>query len=421
MSELVSTLDILCILDTSCGTSNESITDRDDKKELKINFNSSISYGDRLYLKKNRKNHPGFRQLPSKVNEGDKRRETVKKESDVIDRGLAQEETKNDEPVDHFAPNYREMIQNITGRNSDSNMVSLNPEENVPSRRAVSVQEILSGGVNTDDDQGTACIIEEYEEPKTDYNRPTSRHGAVTISEMYSPRDYEMRLQQATSTLDTHNYVSPSIASKPFFLKPSGKVKKNKQPVRSVSAGRRKTPRRDEKCRNQEQQGPKLSSKKSDKNVALRQVVGESSSNSGQQLPLRRDDTISNTSHLTPRPPSNRSPTKNQTRIPTRQAWKPKPTHKELSEFFLTGVEEERESVQKKEVHNERSSSAPLTNLGRGSLSSTWNPVESYAQVLTPDSIDMSSNVETSTLQEQHYDETSAATEERYHNNTGKF
>lgn len=398
---------ILCFLDTSCGTSNESITDREDKKELKIKFNSSISYGDRLYLKKNRENNLALQQLPSKVNESDKkvRKEAIKKEAGELDRGLTPEEKESDKPFDHFAPNYREMIQNITSINSDPNMVSLNLEENVPSRHAVSVQEVWSQGVNTEDDQGTTCIIEEYEEPKTDYYRPTSRHGAVTISEMYSPRDYEKELQQTTSTLDTHNYVSPSITSKPFFLKPTGKIKKNKQPARTVSAGRKKTPRRDEKCRkNKEQESSKLSSKK-------RELAAN--------LPLKEDETIPNTSHLRPRPPSYKSLAKNQTRIPVRQAWKPKPTHKELSAFFLTGVEEDNENVQKNEErHNERSSSAPLTNLGRGSLSSTWNPVESYPRILTPDSIDMSSNVET-TFQKQHY-ETSSATEERY-NNTGKI
>ena len=421
----------MCFLDTSCGTSNGSIADGDDKKELKIKFNSSISYGDRLYLKKNRENNLGFQRLPNKANESGKKegKEAIQKETGELDRGLAPEEKENDEPGHHFAPNYREMIQNITGINSDPNMVRLNPEENVLSRRAVSVQEVLSQGVNTEDDQGTTCIIEEYEEPKTDYSRPASRHGAVTISEMYSPRDYEKGLQQMASTLDTHNYVSPSITSKPFFLKPTGKNKKNKQPTRTVSAGHKKTPRRDEKCRKKEQQSPKLLSKKSelDTILPLRQVMNESSSNpvyqtneSSRQLPLKKDETLSNTSHLRPRPPSDKSPAKSQTRIPIRQAWKPKPTHKELSAFFLTGVEEDSENIQKnKEIHSERTSSAPLTNLGRGSLSSTWNPVESYPRMLTPDSIDMSSNVETSTLHKQHY-ETSTATEQKY-NNTGKI
>ena len=72
---VVLTLNILCFLDTSCGTSNGSITDGDDKKELKIKFNSSISYGDRLYLKKNRENNLGLQRLPNKANESGKKKE----------------------------------------------------------------------------------------------------------------------------------------------------------------------------------------------------------------------------------------------------------------------------------------------------------------------------------------------------------
>ncbi|CAB4013362.1 Hypothetical predicted protein, partial [Paramuricea clavata] len=420
----------LVCTDTSCGTSNESITHQDDKKELTIKFNSSISYGDRLYLKKNRENNIASVTLPGKVNESDKKGERAANKNEMVKddgRSAVEAEGKeNNEPVDHFAPNYREMIQNITTVKSNPDISGLYQEKNMPSRRAISVQEISPVEVNTHIDEGTACIVEECEEEESAHTRPISRHGAVTICEMYTSKDSEKDLEQATSTLDTHNYVSPAITSKPFFLKPTEKVNAKKQAVRTMSAGRKKTPRRDEQRKmlvNNEQRSPKLSSKKGQhgKELPLHQVINESSpvhqsNKSSKQLPLKngKEETKSITNNLSPRPPSNKGPTKNKTQIPIREAWKPKPTHKELSSFFLAGVDDDSENLQRnEEVHSERSSSTPITNLGRGSLSSTWNPIESYPQISTPDSVDISSGMETSTLEEQHY-QTSAASKERY-------
>jgi hypothetical protein len=397
---------------------------------LTIKFNSSISYGDRLYLKKNRENNIASVTLPGKVNESDKKGERAANKNEMVkDDGRSAVEVEgkeNNEPVDHFAPNYREMIQNITTVKSNPAISGLYQEENMPSRRAISVEEISPVEVNTHVDEGTACIVEECEEEESAHTRPISRHGAVTICEMYTSKDSEKDLEQATSTLDTHNYVSPSITSKPFFLKPTEKVNAKKQAIRTMSAGRKKTPRRDEQRKmlvNNEQRSPKLSSKKGQhgKELPLHQVINESSpvhqsNKSSKQLPLKNDkeETKSNTNNLSPRPPSNKGPTKNKTRIPIREAWKPKPTHKELSSFFLAGVDKDSENLQpNEEVHSERSSSTPITNLGRGSLSSTWNPIESYPQISTPDSVDISSGMETSTLEKQHY-QTSAASKARY-------
>ena len=385
-------------------------------------------------MKKNRENNLTSQDLIGTVFENDKKgeREASKNQMYKDDRRLAvePEEKENNETVDHFAPSYREMIQNMTTVKSNPDISGLFQEENMPSQRAISVQEISPLELNTQDDQGTTCIIEECEEVESDHIRPTSRHGAVTICEMFT-KDSGKDLEQATGTLDTQNYVSPSITSKPFFLKPSGKVAK-KQPVRTTSAGRKKTPRRDEQRSvlvNKGQQSPKLSSKKSQhsKELPSHQAVNESlpspvhqSNKSSTQLPLKKGNEISNTNHISPRPPSSKGPTKNKTRIPIRQAWKPKPTHKELSSFFLAGVDEDSENLQQnEEVLSERSSSAPITNLGRGSLLSTWNPVESYPQISTPDSIDMSSGMEISTLDKQLY-QTSAASEGRY-SDTGKI
>lgn len=49
-----------------------------------------------------------------------------------------------------------------------------------------------------------------------------------------------------------------------------------------------------------------------------------------------------------------------------------------------------------------RSSSTPITNLGRGSSSSTWNPVESYTVVSTSDSIDTPLSMAMSIFEKQN-------------------
>ena len=381
-----------------------------------------MSYGDRLYLKKNRENNLVLANLTSARGVSEKKggSSVNKTETDQNDVGLAVEPKgkENNEPDDRFTPNYREMIQNITSIKSNPDISSLYQKDDIPPRRALSVQEISPSEMNTQVEQKSACIIEEYEEPETDNCSSTPRHGAVTICELYTSADHDKDLEDSSSALDSHHYVSPSIISKPFFLKPTGKVKVKKQPVRNISAGRKKTPRKNEQskmCLNKEQE--KLLSRKSkqDEKVGLSESINGSSptlvyqsNHSRKQVPFtdEKEQRLSNTNQFSPRPPSNKNANKNKTRIPIRQAWKPKPNHKELSSFFLAGVAEGGEDLQQnEELHNERSSCTPITNLGRGSLSTTWNPIESYPQVTTPDSIDTSSSLEMSTPQRQHSQE----------------
>ena len=391
---------------------------QDDKKELKIKFNSSISYGNRLYLKKNRETNLGCPGLNNKVNRNDEKGERKANQNEMFkdDKRLAfeLEEKDSNEPVDNFATNYREMIQNMTAVKSKSNNSGSFQEDNMPSQSAVSVEEISPVEINTNYDQGTMCIIDECEKEESNHSRPSSRHGAITICEMFSSENHEQKSEQTAHHLGAHIYVSPSITSKPFFLKPTGKVVK-KQPVRTKSAGHKKTPRKEE-------QRKELANKKllemsaqkrqhsKEKHYAINELSQSpaqlSKKSSKKQLPLKKDgkETIPSKNHISPRPPSNASPNKNKTRIPVRQAWKPKPSHKELSSFFLAGVDEDSETLkQNEEDHSERSLSNPVTNLGRGSLSSTWNPVESYPQISTPDSIDMCLGMEISRDEKQYY------------------
>ena len=354
-------------------------------------------------MKKNRETNLASPSLSGKVNVSGKKGEREANQNEIFkdDRrsSFTPEEKENNEEVDTFAPNYREMIQNIATVKSKP---SLFREGNMPSSQsAVSVEEISPVDMNTHYDEGTVCIVDECEKEESNQTRPTSRHGAITICEMYSARNPEQDLKQTGSSAGAQNYVSPSITSKPFFLKPTGKVTK-KQPARATSAGRRKTPRKEEQRKDQ-------SPNKRRYGEALDHAINESppspiyqsNKSNKKQLPLKKNEneTIPRSNHVSPRPPSNPSPTKNKTRIPVRQAWKAKPSHKELSSFFLAGVDEDSETLQQnKEVHCERSFSKPITNLGRGSLSSTWNPVESYPQISTPDSIDMPPGGEISTV-----------------------
>ena len=404
--------------DTSCGTSMES-ANQDDKKELKIKFNSSISYGDRLYLKKNRETNLACPGLMDKVNGNDKKGERKANQSEMFkdDKRPAfeLEEKDSNESVDNFAPNYREMIQNMTAVKSKSNNSG---SDHMPSQNALFVEEISPVEIDTHYDQGSSCIIDECEKEETNQSRPTSRHGAITICEMYSSKNHEQESEQTAHHLGAHNYVSPSITSKPFFLKPTGKVVK-KQPVRTKSAGHKKTPRKEEQRKelankNLLEMSAQMKRQHSEEkhysiNESSQSPVRQSNKSSKKQLPLKKNgrETMPSTNHISPRPPSNASSNKNKTRIPVRQAWKPKPSHKELSSFFLAGVDEDSETLkQNEEEHSERSLSNPVTNLGRGSLSSTWNPVESYPHISTPDSIDMSPDVEILRDEKQKYYET---------------
>lgn len=369
-----------------------------------------------MFLKKNRENNLALQKLAGEVIESENNKERKGKNKE-IDNGRSDEEygeKENNELSSPFALDYRKMIQNATTAKSDRDFPSLS-QENMSSHCAVSVKEILPVELSNEEDQGGTCIIEECDKGESSQIRPTSRHGAVTICEMYTSGDSE-DFQKATSALNTQNYVSPSITSKPFFLKPSGRAKKHS--VRTMSAERKKTPRRDEQRSiliNKEKQRPKVSSKKNKhgKESAVHQVMNELSPNliqntSSKQLPLKKEDV-----YQRPRPLSKNNTSK-ETRIPIRQAWKPKHTHKELSSFFLAGVDRESDELQQyEEEHNERSSSIPITNLGRGSLSFTWNPVQSYTQLKTPDSMDISSEEKSLSIPEEHY-LTSVSSEERH-------
>lgn len=255
-------------------------------------------------------------------------------------------EEKVNESVDHFAPNYGEMIQTVISATSNHcNSGLLNYD--MPLQPAISVQEIVPVELSIQIDQGTSCIIEEYEEDESRHVKPVSRHGAVTICEMYSSKDSGNDLKQ--NNVNPHKYVSPAITSKPFYLKPNGKVIK-KRLVRSMSAGRIKTPQRHEPHQIivNKQQNSKLSSAKVRRNQGL--SLHQNANQSPPSIISNQSSGQSNTNHVSARPASNNVSSTNRAQMLVRQAWKPRASYKELSAFFLAGVNEDKDCLQHEEV-----------------------------------------------------------------------
>ena len=297
-----------------------------------------MSYGDRLFLKKGRENSSIALEKRTLRNLEDKEKKRKYGDKNLSDSRIETDEKENHQSVDHCFPNYREIIQSMTTPKTyqeDKNALS-----DLSSKHVVSIIEVTPAESNSGDEKGVTCIVEECdEETRETKSIPTLQRGRVSILEMLPTGHFSER-----STTDPDNYidssesptyVSSSITSKPFHLMPSVQTKTDKQPTRANSTGAT--------VRKQSKKGP-----------------------------------------------LNKNEERNTSQIPVYRAWKPKPNYKELSEFFLAGVEEPNERPKSADDNNNINRCFPPVqdDVSHSRLSSTWHPHHSYLQT-TPESPDM--------------------------------
>ena len=356
--------------------------------KLNIKFNSSISYGDRLYLRKNRVDGLAGRMLEEKSSNGASLLKNSENTQDLLHGNVESE--LHEKVVENFAQDYGEMIRNISCNKMNADITTI--KNDVEESHAVSVQEISTESRLSDDPDGT-CIVEEYDELNEDTDtRPMSRQGTVTICEMFPSADNTIN---TSSIADDRSYVSPSIVSRPFFLKPSkaSSVSFNSSSKQRISRERKKSHcakngandsvKKKHRHSNSSKDGGGRRKLSENRDVAREEpgaVCTYGAEESGlSNIDLRtpqpsfypKDEKRELTSmSKIPRPPSrpfSSSFKRKKTRIPTRKAWMPKPSHRELTSFFLAGVDTEEQSQKEIPPHKPRSSSGPLTLLGRGS------------------------------------------------------
>lgn len=318
------------VTDSSCGTSNDRVNEAVKKKEVQITFHSSLSYGDRLFLKKGREDCSKSLSRESQMrigNKGEKRDRL--NEHNFTDKNMEKEDKPHHKSVDYFPPNYREMIQSIAQTKSDQNGKTCS--QDLLSQHTVSIRELSPLECNSNEDKGTTCLVEECDEESRETQiRPVSRHGRLSIQEMSTTGNFseptETELNSCVNSSSSPKLVSSSINSKTFLITPTRQAKEKKLSTRNSSAGR-------------------IHSKK---------------------FLANKDE-----EYKTPG-------------IPAYQAWKPKPCYKELTDFFLAGVEKDNERKKFAGNGSNFTSSSSITgDLSRNCLSTTWQPQRSLPLTTT--------------------------------------
>ena len=200
-------------LGSSCETSTTPEPSR--YQDVKVNFgpNKSLSYLDRMLLKKHQ-GDPTFTSplAPPKEN---------KSNSAEMSLNL-NETTDSPRSENHLGMNYREIFQSLGAPNrkgSQENRVA-------PSRSVVSIEEVNDGDLSGE--ETTACIVEEEDPQPHPQSRPLSRSGRVSIMCM-TPAG---RFEADTDALVLED-VSPVSADSP----PSGQdTPMSRQAVRAASS-----------------------------------------------------------------------------------------------------------------------------------------------------------------------------------------